>query len=205
MSVECVNNISSRNITTATTAATIAATAAPTTATTIAAATTTAAATPPTTTVRCHFGTNSPPTSFQRKGGIDLDGVKTRFPDFGELLETGLEMDVLDSKIMTENPEACPLISQALNNGHALGVGTVETSAIACLCKQLPQTKNVFAVADQQDLFQIVKNNVRQELGDFVEEEQFVALFNFVVDVAGDENPHLQRLLDFFRRTSTQR
>ena len=107
-------------------------------------------------------------------------------------------MIVLDPNIMTEAPDACSLISQALNKGQAMGVGTVDTTAIACLSRQLSHTRNAsFASAEQQNRFQKVKDALRQELDDFVDHEHFVGLFDFVVNVVGDRSPHLPKLLEF--------
>ena len=53
--------------------------------------------------------------SFNRKGGVDWEYIKDRWPELYEVLTRGIKMTVLKSDIMIDHPEACSLISDVLN------------------------------------------------------------------------------------------
>ncbi len=56
---------------------------------------------------------------------------KRRRQGFTNLCNDGLEMEVLSYKIYMEEPQACSLISQALNCGNEVALKTTELTALA--------------------------------------------------------------------------
>ena len=64
-------------------------------------------------------------------GGWDFAAVAARDPVLKQLCQDGLHMEVLSWKMCTEEPEACSLISQALNRGQTHALKTTEITAIA--------------------------------------------------------------------------
>lgn len=104
-------------------------------------------------------------------------------------------MEVLSHKIMTEEPTACSLIAQALNRGHQMALRTTEISALAVLTAHvstMAETSTSHEVA-----FETVKQKVRNELDTFVDDADFLSLFEFVVELGGRSSGFLAQLVDF--------
>ena len=128
-------------------------------------------------------------------GRWDFAAVAAKDPSLAQLCQDGLRMEVLSWKIWTEEPDACSLISQALNRGQAHALKTTEITALAALsgacAKELES-----AVADKI-VFETVQRKVRHELAEYADEPEFIDLFDFVVNLGILDAPFVPHLLDF--------
>ena len=66
-------------------------------------------------------------------GGWDFAAVAAKDPTLQQLCQDGLYTEILSWKINAEEPDACSLISQALNRGQAVALKTTELTALAAL------------------------------------------------------------------------
>ena len=135
-------------------------------------------------------------TSFNRSGGVDFEHIKKSWPDLHELLTTGIEMIILKPEVMDE-PGACSLISQALNKNQALGGETAETTALASLATAISGKLD----SDGRDeiTFPKMKEALRHELDAFVDEQHFIDLYQYVLNLGSLKSPHLTKLVEFFQ------
>ena len=127
-------------------------------------------------------------------GKLDVAAVAAADSQLADLLEHGLEMEVLSWKIYKEEPSACSLISQALNSGHTLALNTTELTALSVLMGAVT-TQQESAVAEQIS-FETVKEKVRHELDMYVDQGEFLDLFEFVVNMCAGKSPFNRELLD---------
>ena len=66
-------------------------------------------------------------------GPLSMAAVAAKDEHLATLFTLGLNMEVLSWKIYKEEPEACSLISQALNSGQTVALQTSELTALAVL------------------------------------------------------------------------
>ena len=115
-----------------------------------------------------------------------------------KLCKDGLDMEILSYKLETENPGASSKISQALNKGNALALKTSEMTAIAVLTGAVSTQAD--ANLSGEVLFESIKDKLRAELDIFVDEPEFIEMFEFVVTQGANRNTFIPRLLDFGAR-----
>jgi len=111
------------------------------------------------------------------------------------LCRDGLEMEVLSWKMCVEEPRAVAIISQSLNKGQTVALGTSELTALAVLTGEVTLQLET-AVAGRVS-FEAVKAKVRGQLDMYVDEPEFIALFEFVVNQGAGKNPFIEDLLSF--------
>jgi len=129
-----------------------------------------------------------------RNGRWDFAAVAARDPALAETIQDGLEVEVLSWKMVQEVPQAASLISQALNKGHQLALQTTEITALAVLSGAISMLES--AVADSV-AFETAQAKVRSQLDSFVDDPDFVHLFEFVVNMGAHRSPFIPQLLDF--------
>ena len=128
-------------------------------------------------------------------GKLDFAAVAAADPQLADLCERGLEMEVLSWKMNVEEPMAGSLISQALNKGQQVALHTTELTALAVLTGVVTLELES-AVADQV-AFESVKEKVRGELDMYVDQAEFIDLFEFVVNMGANKGPYIPELIDF--------
>jgi hypothetical protein len=133
---------------------------------------------------------------FTNPGGINIEDVRREFPCLGEILTHGLQMIVLRAEIMTEQPDACSLISKALNKDQGIisEYATTETYALACVANCF---SGLSGAVIEKTFFAAVKEKMRYELGTFVEKDGFMDLYEFCRDQCGAAS--MQLLMTFSR------
>ena len=128
-------------------------------------------------------------------GRVDKAAVAAADSQLAELFEHGLDMEVLSWKIYKEEPSACSLISQALNSGQSLALHTTELTALAVLTGAV--TLQLESAVAEQISFETVKEKVRHELDMYVDQPEFIDLFEFVVNMGAGRTTYISELLDF--------
>ena len=104
-------------------------------------------------------------------------------------------MEILSWEIYEEEPSACSLISQALNRGRQLALRTTELAAVAVLTGAITLTLES-APANQVEV-ESIKANVRGEFDIFVDEPEFIELFEFVLNLGANKATHIPFVLEF--------
>ena len=132
------------------------------------------------------------------RGQWKFAAVEARDPGAERLCNNGLCMEVLSWKMHVEEPEACSVISQALNTGQALALKTTEVTALAALASACAKESEA-AIANKVT-FETVRRKVRHELAEYVDDTEFIDLFEFVVDLGALRAPFVLRLLEFAAR-----
>jgi hypothetical protein len=128
-------------------------------------------------------------------GPLDLAAVAAKDEDLASLFTMGLKMEVLSWKMCKEEPTACSLISQALNSGQNLALQTSELTALAVLTGTV--TLELETAVAARVSFETVKEKVRTQLDMFVDQPDFIDLFEFVVNMGANKNTFIQQLLEF--------
>ena len=131
--------------------------------------------------------------SFSSQKIIDLSPTGNAWK---AMWEGGISMEVLSHKMILEEPAAAALISQALNRGQALALQTSVLTAIKALMGQC--LVNQHKLLNQEIGYPTVRENLRDELPDFVDETEFVDLFSFVLDLGGAQKDAMH-LIHFVR------
>ena len=130
-----------------------------------------------------------------RDGCLMSDAVASADSGYAEVLKEGLVMETLSWKIQTEEPLGCSKISQALNKGHQLGLKTHELTAIRVLNGTIGmQLEKQLA---NEVSFDTVKELVRAELDMWVDDADFIELFEFILNQGGSKNTYMTQLLEF--------
>ena len=115
-----------------------------------------------------------------RKGCLNPTAVAEMDKGYRVLME-GLTFEVLGWKIQTEEPGACSKISQALNKGQAIALKTTEMTALAVLNGTIGRELQS-RLADEV-AFETVKEKVRHELDLWVDDADFIELFEFTINL----------------------
>jgi hypothetical protein len=112
-----------------------------------------------------------------------------------QVLNEGLFAEILSWKMDLEEPTAASIISQALNKGHAMALHTTEITAVAVLKGEMiaQMSKDV----GQQVAFATVKERVRSQLDNAVDDPDFVEVFDFLISVGVGKNSYVDHLLEF--------
>ena len=131
---------------------------------------------------------------FNGSGHLDMAAVAAKDESLARLLTTGLSMEVLSWKVSTEEPNACSLISQALNAGHNLALRTSELTALAVLTGAI--TLELESAVAARVSFETVQARLRQELDMHVEQPDFVDVFEFVVSMCANKNSFIPQLVE---------
>ncbi len=132
---------------------------------------------------------------FNSGGPLDMAAVAAKDEGLATLFRMGLTMEVLSWKIYKEEPAACSLISQALNSGHSLALKTSELTALAVLTGTV--TLELESAVAGRVSFEGVKEKVRHELDMFVDQPDFMDLFEFVVSMGANKNSFIPQLVEF--------
>ena len=131
----------------------------------------------------------------QSGGTPDFAAVAALDPSLATLLRDGVRMEILSWKIYEEEPSACSLISQALNSGQQLALQTSELTALAVLTGSV--TRELESAVAERVSFETVKAKVRHELDMYVDQAEFIDLFEFVVSMGAGKNSFIKLILEF--------
>ena len=91
-------------------------------------------------------------------------------------------------------------ISQALNKGNKVALKTTEISALAVLTGAV--TTHLETAVAERVKFETVREAVRAELDFYVDDPEFIELFEFVVSQGATLNSFVPMLLDYGARSA---
>ena len=96
---------------------------------------------------------------------------------------------------MIEEPNLCNLVSQALNKGHAAALKTSELTAVAVLSGRitLEMEKRLGDTVDYDAMRELVRN----ELDMWVDEPEFIEMFQTVVELGAGKFSFIKDLIEF--------
>jgi hypothetical protein len=136
---------------------------------------------------------------------LDLDAA-VAVDNLAELHKTckeGLLMEVLSWKHSVEEPGAACLISHALNTGNQMALRTTELTALSVLSGECALQRR--SRGGNSIVFEEVNAAVRSQLDCLVDEAEFQAIFEFVVNLGAQDNPFIPDLIDFEYRFVDQK
>ena len=130
-----------------------------------------------------------------KSGQLDLPAVAVKDPCFAKVANEGLWMEVLSYKMMLEEPTAASLISNALNKGQEAALRTSELTAVAVLTGAV--TMQMEGSLSREVDYATIKDKLRNELDTYVDEPEFIELFQTVVDLGANTASFLPELMEF--------
>ena len=104
-------------------------------------------------------------------------------------------MEILCWKIYIEEPDACSSISQALNRGQAIALATTELTALAALSGAC--AKELESAVAGKVVLETIQRKLSHELAEYVDDPEFIDLFDFVANSGAMTAPFVPHLLDF--------
>ena len=130
-------------------------------------------------------------------GRLSIDAVAghANGKQLREVVDEGLDCEVLSWKMDAEEPDAASLISQALNKGSELAMRTTELTAVAVLKGEIivQMGKDV----GQRVAFLSVREKVRQELSNAADDPDLPELFDLLIHLGVGRNSYVDDLLEF--------
>ena len=128
-------------------------------------------------------------------GCLHLPSLKAKDENFYGLINDGLLMEKLSWKMLVEEPDAASLISQALNKGQEAACKTSELTALAVLTGAV--TLQAESGLNRAVTYETVKEKVRSELDYYVDEPEFIEMFDLVISLGANTSGYVKELLDF--------
>ena len=130
-----------------------------------------------------------------KQGRLDLSAVAEKDPAFEKLASEGLTMEVLSWKMMKEEPTAATLISNALNKGQEAALRSSELTALAVLTGEVTRAMEGH-LAKHVD-YMTIKTKIRHQLDTYVDEPEFIEVFQTVVELGANINTFIAEILEF--------
>jgi hypothetical protein len=129
-------------------------------------------------------------------GMFALDKLRTVDQAFSAAVNSGLMWEVLDWRIEEEEPDGCSTIQAALNAKNGLFLLTHEMQAVA----KLTLITSCSASAEKAISVGLAQARLRVTLPAFADDENFLELYRFIVDLGGNGAPFIQDLRSFHER-----
>ena len=115
-----------------------------------------------------------------------------------QIIKEGIDMEVLAYHIYIEEPEGCSLISQALNGNSSIALRTTELTALECLTSQISL---MFETTKAEEIaVAVVKEKLRKQLDLYVDDPEFVEMFDFAISLGAKKNSYIPSFLTFAAR-----
>ena len=128
-----------------------------------------------------------------KDGKLDKFAVASRDAVMKELMEVGIDMEILSYKIYLEEPQGCTLISNSMNKMNEVALKTTELQALSSLTGEV--TLQAESAVAGKACYNAVKAKVRPTLDTNVDEPDFIELFDFVIKLGANKNTHLPDFL----------
>ena len=126
-------------------------------------------------------------------GKLSLAKLRSVDAAFANAVDCGLTWEVLSESIMREEPHAVDVIQSALNAKNGTFLLVHEMQAIS----KLSAVTSALTVVGQQVAWQSVRDRMRETMPQFAEDEHFLELFRFVVDLGAHAAPFITDLRNF--------
>ena len=127
-------------------------------------------------------------------GHLRADAVALVDPMLAEAIQRGLCMEVLSWKMQIEEPTAARKISQALNKSHQRALETTQLTAMAVLSGVVIAQQTTTGLTHGAQ-YETVKEKVRGELDTYVDDPDFIELFDFTISLGAELNTFIRDLL----------
>ena len=127
------------------------------------------------------------------KGRLSLTAVAASpiGKELAELVEEGIEREVLSWRMDVEEPKAASVISQVMSTGQEMALRTTELTAVAVLRGEtiVQRGKNLI----QQVVIQSVRERVRHELGNAADDPDLPEVFDYLISQGVGKKKLLRR------------
>ena len=130
-----------------------------------------------------------------KAGRLDLDAVAVKDEAFTTCAREGLWMELLSWRMMVEEPEAASLISTALNKSQEAALRTSELTAVAVLTGVV--TKEMNENVAREVAYSSIKEKLRNQLDSYIDEPEFIELFQTVLELGAGTSSFLTELMAF--------
>ena len=108
-------------------------------------------------------------------------------------MQGGLLVEVLHWKIVVEEPGACALISNALNESSSMALRTTELTALSMLSGECALRSNV--INSNKVDFEIIKKRLQLSIPTFVAEPEFQDFFECAINLGASESSFILELI----------
>ena len=132
------------------------------------------------------------------QGCLATLAVCERDPVLRKLLDHGMSMEVLSYKIYLEEPEACILISNAMNKAQKVALQTTELAAMASLTGEV--TLALETAVSGRVCYETIKEKARPALDTFVDEPEFRELFDTILRLGAGKITYISDFIDWTSR-----
>ena len=133
------------------------------------------------------------------QAAVAVDNLK----ELHKTCQEGLMVEVLSWKINVEEPGACALISNALNNTSELALRTTELTALSVLSGECALHSN--ALNSVRIDFEEIKARLQFTIPGFVAEPEFQEFFECVINLGAHKSSFIPELLRFGSRFVNQK
>jgi hypothetical protein len=101
-----------------------------------------------------------------------------------------------------EEPDACSVIQAAMNSKGTLFMLTHETHAFARLCSLASATAEaqLASASAAESVVEATRRQLRKTLPQYADDEGYLHMYRFVVDLGADSEPFCQDLLEFHQQ-----
>ena len=127
------------------------------------------------------------------QGKLSLAKLRSTQPAFAHAVDNGLTWEVLSGAIETEEPHALDVIQSALNAKNGLFLLAHEMQAIS----KLSAVTSALTGVGQQISWRMAREKMKDTMPQFTEDEHFLELFRFVVDLGANTGPFITDLRSF--------
>jgi len=140
------------------------------------------------------------PNMCTEEGCLDIEALKDVdiAVEMLQIIKEGINMEVLAYQIYIEEPSGCSLISQALNGNNSIALKTTELTALECLTSQITLMSSTTKA--EQIAVAEVRDALRSQLDVFVDDPEFVELFEFAINLGAQNNSYIPAFLIFAAR-----
>ena len=127
------------------------------------------------------------------QGRLSLSKLRVKDSGFAAAVDGGLYWEVLHREIQEEAPEALDVIQTALNAKNGLFLLAHEMQALA----KLASIVSALAKAGQEVAWASTRERLKKTMPGFADDEHFLDLFRYVIDLGSEEGPFIAGLKAF--------